>query len=90
MGWQSCRARPCRPTDKGAAESAVRTVQSRILLALRDMAFYSLEAMNKAIWQELEKLNEGKMANGESRRALFEARERAAPGAIADKSVELG
>ena len=75
-------ARPCRPTDKGAAESAVRTVQSRILLALRDMAFYSLEAMNKAIWQELEKLNEGKMANGESRRALFEASERAALAAL--------
>ena len=38
--------------------------------------------MNKAIWQELEKLNEGKMANGESRRALFEARERAALAAL--------
>ena len=81
-GLATLPARSCRPTDKGAAESAVRTVQSRILLALRDMAFFSLEAMNKAIWQELEKLNEGKMANGESRRALFEARERAALAAL--------
>ena len=70
-------ARPGRPTDKGAAESAVGAVQSRILLALRHETFFSLEAMNAAIRRELERLNHAPMASGESRRAVFEASERA-------------
>ena len=41
-------ARSRRPTDKGPAESAVRTVQSRILLPLRHRTFFSLDAMNAA------------------------------------------
>ena len=71
-------ARPGRPTDKGMVEAAVGAVQSRILLALRHEVFFSLETMNAAIRRELDRLNEAPMAGGESRRARFEASERAA------------
>ena len=71
-------ARPARPTDKGAAEAAVGTVQSRILVALRHRTFFSLDEMNAAIRRGLDDLNQAPMAGGESRRALFEASERAA------------
>ena len=70
-------ARVNRAQDKGAVESAVGVVQSRILLALRHETFFSLEQMNAAIWRELDKLNAAPMASGESRRAVFEANEHA-------------
>lgn len=77
-GFATLPARSRRPKDKAAAEAAVRAVQSRILLALRNRTFFSLKEMNDAIWSELDKLNKAKMACGETRRALFEANERAA------------
>ena len=70
-------ARSGRPTDKGMVEAAVGAVQTRILLVLRHETFFSLESMNAAIRRELDRLNEAPMASGESRRALFEASERA-------------
>ena len=39
--------------------------------------YFSLDAMNAAIRRELDRLNDAPMASGESRRALFEANERA-------------
>ena len=70
-------ARSGRATDKGMVEAAVGAVQTRILLALRHETFFSLDTMNAAIRRELERLNLAPMACGESRRALFEANERA-------------
>ncbi|WP_169054451.1 IS21 family transposase [Nitratireductor sp. XY-223] len=70
-------ARPKKPTDKGPAEAAVKAVQCRILLPLRHETFFSIGAMNAAIRRELEQLNTTPMAKGESRRAVFEAHERA-------------
>ena len=70
-------ARSGRATDKGLVEACVGAVQSRILLVLRHETFFSLDAMNVAIRRELDRLNEAPMASGESRRALFEANERA-------------
>ena len=70
-------ARPKRPTDKGLVEGCVRAVQSRILLALRHETFFSLDAMNAAVRRELDRLNAAPMASGETRRAVFEANERA-------------
>ena len=58
-------------------ESCVGAVQSRILLVLRHETFFSLEAMNAAIRRELDRSNQVPMACGETRRALFEADERA-------------
>ena len=70
-------ARSGRPTDKGLVESAVGAVQTRILVALRHETFFSLDTMNAAIRRELDRLNDAPMACGESRRAVFEANERA-------------
>ena len=70
-------ARSGRATDKGLAEASVGSVQSRILLVLRHETFFSLDAMNAAIRRELDRLNETPMACGDTRRALFEANERA-------------
>ena len=70
-------ARSGRATDKGLVEACVGAVQSRILLVLRRETFFSLEAMNAAIRRELDRFNQAPMACGESRRALFEANERA-------------
>ncbi len=67
-----------RPKHKAAAESAVKTVQSRILLPLRNETFFSLGEMNAAIRSELDRLNDAPTAKGDSRRAAFEAAERAA------------
>ena len=70
-------ARSGQPTDKAKVEAAVGAIQTRILLALRHETFFSLDAMNAAIRRELDRLNEAPMACGETRRALFEAGERA-------------
>ena len=84
-------ARQGRATDKGLVESCVKAVQTRILLALRHHTFFSLDAMNAAIRRELDRLNEAPMAKlGESRRALFEARERAALAALPAHTWEWG
>ena len=44
---------------------------------LRHETYFSLDAMNAAILRELDRLNEAPMACGETRRAVFEANERA-------------
>ena len=83
-------ARKGRATDKGLVEASVKAVQTRILLALRHETFFSLDIMNAAIRRELDRLNEAPMACGESRRALFEARERAALAALPAHPWEWG
>ena len=84
-------ARKYRATDKGLVESCVKAVQTRILLALRHQTFFSLDTMNAAIRRELDRLNDAPMAKcGESRRALFEASERAALTALPAHPWEWG
>ena len=84
-------ARKYRATDKGLVESCVKAVQTRILLALRHQTFFSLDTMNAAIRRELDRLNDTPMAKcGESRRALFEANERAALAALPAHAWEWG
>ena len=84
-------ARKYRATDKGLVESCVKAVQTRVLLALRHQTFFSLDTMNAAIRRELDRLNEAPMAkHGESRRALFEANERAALAAMPARAWEWG
>ncbi len=66
-------ARPNRPKDKALVENAVRIVYMWIYAALRDRIFHSLEELNFAIRQELEKYNAKPMQKfGISRKALFE------------------
>ena len=65
-------ARPRKPRDKAKVEGAVLLAQRWIIAALRDRVFYSIEEINAAIQEPLEKLNNRKMRKiGKSRRELF-------------------
>ena len=50
-------ARPRKPKDKAKVEKAVQVVTRWVLAALRNRKFFSLEELNKAILELLEKLN---------------------------------
>lgn len=50
-------ARPYKPRDKALVEGSVNIVYQRIFAPLRNRAFHSLEELNKAIRELLEKLN---------------------------------
>jgi len=64
--------RPRKPKDKPLVESAVRLVYQRIFAVLRNQTFFSLKELNKAIWEELEKLNNASFQRRDiSRRQLF-------------------
>ena len=70
-------ARAYKPRDKAKAEKSVQFVQQRILAALRDEQYTSIEALNQAILLHLEELNGRKFQKLEySRRELFNKIER--------------
>lgn len=72
-------ARPYRPRDKGSVEAGVKYAQQRILSRLRHQHFYSIDELNVEIAKLLEEANDRPMVkDGMSRRARFEALERAA------------
>lgn len=71
--------RPFRPKDKAKAEAAVQCVQDDILSRLRRETFRSIEEINAAIRPLLDRFNDAPIPGGlPSRRARFEAEERAA------------
>jgi hypothetical protein len=73
--------RPRKPRDKGKVEGAVLIVERWILARLRNMQFFSIEALNAAIAELLTDLNDRPMRRiGRSRRDLFEEIERPACG----------
>ena len=66
-------ARPRRPRDKAKVEVGVLIAQRWIIAALRNRTFYSISAINVAIRELLEKLNDRKQRKlGRSRKELFE------------------
>lgn len=70
-------ARSYRPKDKAKVEVGVQVVQRWILARLRNLTFFSLAELNRAIWQQLEELNGRPMQKlGTCRRELFERVER--------------
>ena len=72
-------ARVRRPRDKAKVEVAVQVVQRWILARLRHRRFFPLAELNGAIRELVDELNARPMRHlGTSRRALFEAVERAA------------
>jgi len=72
-------ARPYKPRDKTKVEVGVQVVQRWILARLRHQRFFSLAALNAAIAELVEQLNERPMRGwGETRRALFERFDRPA------------
>jgi transposase len=65
-------ARPYKPRDKAKVEKAVQEVERQILAPLRHERFSSFSALNTAIGQRLQQLNERVMSGyGVSRQALF-------------------
>jgi len=72
-------ARPYHPRDKAVVENGVLISKRWILSVLRHRTFYSLEELNKAIGELLEKLNTRLMRKvKKSRRELFESLDRPA------------
>jgi len=70
-------ARSRSPQDKALVEKAVSIVYNQIYAVLRNRVFYSLEELNQAIWDLLDKIN-SKNFQGKpfSRRDLFEQEEK--------------
>ena len=67
-------ARPYRPKDKSKAEVAVQIVERWIMARLRHQSFFTLVALNQAISQLLNELNERpfkKLGKTESDRRLI-------------------
>ena len=83
-------ARPGKPKDKSLVEGAVKIVYQRIYAALRDKVFYSLNELNIAIKEELEKYNNRPMQKLKiSRRELFEQVEKEAMKPLPKKTYEV-
>lgn len=61
-----------KPKDKAKVESGVQNVQWRILAAIRNRQFFSLQELNEAIAEQVTKLNHRPMqVTGRSRYELF-------------------
>jgi transposase len=72
-------ARPRKPKDKSKVEAGVLIAQRWILATLRNLTFFSLDSLNEAIAERLEKLNTRPFQKLEGcRRAAFEELDRPA------------
>jgi transposase len=67
-----------KPRDKASVESHVNAVYNRIYAPLRNMVFHSLEQINHALWDELDKFNDRNFQHCDySRRDRFLLHEKA-------------
>ena len=72
-GFAVIPARPFKPRDKGANESAIGVVQKQFYQEVRDRTFYSLEELNQDFRLYLDRLNRAVMKDwGVSRLDRFE------------------
>jgi len=84
-------ARPRKPRDKAKVEGAVLLAQRWILACLRNRRFFSLEELNAAVWELLERLNTRPFQKLEGcRRSAFEALERPAMRPLPARRYEMG
>jgi len=66
-------ARALHPKDKALAENFVRIAYQRIYAPLRHRVFYSIEELNEALWDQLDKHNQKSFQNKPfSRQMLFD------------------
>ena len=71
-------ARVRKPKDKSGAEGTVGVVSTRIIAALRNRKFFSLEELNRAIQQKLDEHNKAPFTKREgSRYSVFQSQEKA-------------
>jgi transposase len=83
-------ARPRKPKDKAKVENAVLVAQRWILACLRNRVFYSLDELNMAIAELLQRLNERPFQKLEGcRRSAFERIDRPALRPLAPTRYEL-
>ena len=83
-------ARPVHPRDKAKVEVSVLIAKRWILAVLRKRTFYTLEEMNEAICELLEKIKDRKLRKmGQSRRELFETFERPKALKLPERPYEL-
>lgn len=69
--------RPAKPRDKSLVEGAVKLVYQNIFFALRNITFFSLADLNRAIAERLDLLNTKTLTNrAYSRRELFTQEEK--------------
>ena len=69
--------RSAKPKDKSLVEGAVKLVYRYIFFPLRNMAFFNLADLNRAIGEQLDKLNNKPFSNRPySRRELFQQEEK--------------
>jgi len=77
-GMAALPAGPYRPTHKALAEGMVKIIYRTIYVEVRKQTYTSLEGLNRAIWKELEVLNNRFMKGRPySRRMIFEEIEKA-------------
>ena len=83
-------ARPGHPKDKALVEGAVRIVYAWIYAEIRNRLFYSLDELNQAIHQELEKYNNRLMQKlNISRKKLFDDIEKEALNPLPVDNYEI-
>jgi transposase len=83
-------ARPRKPRDKAKVEVAVQVAQRWIIAALRNRTFFSIDEINRAIRDLLEKLNNRPLRKlGRSRRQLFEELDKPHLLALPERAYEL-
>jgi len=76
-GFGIIPARPAHPRDKAKAENAVRIIYSRVYAKLRNMRFFSLEELNKALLEKTMEHNQTRMQRADySRQERFLAGEK--------------
>jgi hypothetical protein len=84
-------ARPGKPKDKSKVEGGVLIAQRWILACLRNRRFFTLEELNAAIWELLEKLNTRPFQKLEGcRRSAFEKLDRPALRPLPAQRYEVG
>ncbi len=83
-------ARPKKPRDKAKVEVAVQIVERWILAVFRNRTFFSLDELNEAIRQELDRLNDKPFQKLEgSRRSLYQTVDRPALKPLPQERFEL-
>jgi transposase len=81
-----------RPRDKASAEKGVQVVETRVLAALRNRVFFTLDEANAAIRELVEAVNARPLAADRTltRRTLFEEREKPLLGPLPAEPFVIG
>jgi hypothetical protein len=83
-------ARPAHPQDKSLVEQVVGFIKDRILIAMKQMQFFSLEEINVWLKKEVDKLNSQKFQKRNvTRKELFEKFDKPLLSPLPEKPFEI-